>query len=55
MAFDILWNDGEDLRELPLIERKRRLRGMVPIGRERLLYCDDIEGGGHGLLRRMRT
>src|SRR5207245_10545163 len=51
MAFDILWDDGEDLRNLPLIERKERLRGLVRIGSERLLYCDHIEGDGHGLFR----
>lgn len=51
IAFDILWNDGEDLRRLPLIERKRRLRGMVPIGSDRLLYRDHIEGDGLGLFR----
>lgn len=30
MAFDLLELDGEDPRELPLIERKRRLRRLVP-------------------------
>jgi bifunctional non-homologous end joining protein LigD len=38
MAFDILWSNGEDIRRLPLIDRKRRLRSLVPIGTERLLY-----------------
>jgi len=28
-AFDVLWLDGEDLRHLPLIERKRRLRQII--------------------------
>ena len=51
IAFDILWNDGEDLRRLPLLERKRRLRDIVPIGSDRLLSCDHIEGDGHGLFR----
>jgi bifunctional non-homologous end joining protein LigD len=27
-AFDLLWLNGEDLRTLPLIERKRRLRRL---------------------------
>jgi len=44
-------HDGEDLRNLPLIERKCRLRGLVPIGSERLVYCDHIEEDGHGLFR----
>ena len=29
-AFDILWLDGKDLRQLPLEERKRRLTGLLP-------------------------
>ena len=28
-AFDLLWLDGNDLRGLPLIERKRRLRRLI--------------------------
>ncbi len=51
IAFDTLWSDGEDLRNLPLVERKDHLRGLVPSGSERLLYCDHIEGDGHGLFR----
>jgi bifunctional non-homologous end joining protein LigD len=30
VAFDCLWLDGRDLRRLPLIERKRVLRQIVP-------------------------
>jgi ATP-dependent DNA ligase len=29
VAFDLLWLDGEDLRALPLIERKARLRRLL--------------------------
>jgi len=50
-AFDLPWCDGEDLRYLPLIERKLRLRTVVPHRGERLLYCDHIEGDGEGLFR----
>jgi len=39
-AFDLLWCEGEDLRHLPLIERKLRLLSLVPRGGERLLYYD---------------
>src|SRR5690349_13636231 len=28
-AFDLLWHDGEDLRTLPLLARKRRLRALI--------------------------
>ena len=30
VAFDCLWLDGRDLRHLPLIERKRVLRRIIP-------------------------
>jgi bifunctional non-homologous end joining protein LigD len=29
-AFDLLWLDGNDLRELPLVERKKILRSILP-------------------------
>jgi bifunctional non-homologous end joining protein LigD len=29
-AFDVLWLDGKDLRELPLLERKKILRSILP-------------------------
>ncbi len=29
-AFDLLWKDGVDIRELPLVERKAKLRELVP-------------------------
>ena len=60
-AFDILWDEharsddeeemrrfrnGEDVRYLPLIDRKLRLRRVVPKTGERLLYCDHIERDG---------
>ena len=45
-AFDLLWVDGEDLRELPLVGRKERLRGVVPSGPSRLLYMDHVEEQG---------
>jgi bifunctional non-homologous end joining protein LigD len=42
-GFDLLWLDGEDLRERPLIERKRLLRTNVPEQSSSLLYADHIE------------
>ncbi len=50
-AFDLLWVDGDDMRYLPLIERKRRLRSVVRERGERLLYCDHVEEDGKGLFR----
>jgi bifunctional non-homologous end joining protein LigD len=48
-AFDLLSLNGEDLRYLPLTDRKRRLRGIVPQCGQRLLYCDHIESAGQEL------
>lgn len=50
-AFDLLEFEGDDLRGLPLIERKARLRTIMPAKGERLLYCDHIEGDGEALFR----
>jgi bifunctional non-homologous end joining protein LigD len=51
IAFDILQCNGEDLRYLPLIDRKLRLRSVLPQRSERLLYCDHVENDGEGLFR----
>jgi bifunctional non-homologous end joining protein LigD len=48
-AFDLLWLNGEELRLLPLIERKRRLRELVPLADMSLLYCDHLEADGIAL------
>src|SRR3954451_490933 len=29
-AFDLMFHDGEDLRDLPLLERKKRLKCILP-------------------------
>ena len=29
-AFDILWLNGRDVRDLPLVERKKILRNVIP-------------------------
>jgi hypothetical protein len=50
-AFDLLRCEGEDLRYLPLADRKLRLRSVVPQRGERLLYCDHVEQDGEGLFR----
>jgi bifunctional non-homologous end joining protein LigD len=50
-AFDLLWLDGQDLRDLPLVERKRRLRALVPSQGSRLLYLDHVVGRGTDLFR----
>ena len=46
-AFDLLWLDGEDLRRLPLIVRKKRLRMLIQSSNSaRILYAQHIEGEG---------
>ena len=46
-AFDLLWLDGTDLRELPLIERKHQLAQLVRMSAcPRLLYAQHIEANG---------
>jgi bifunctional non-homologous end joining protein LigD len=42
-AFDLLFVDGEDLRERPLSERKARLREVIPEGDGRVRYVDHVE------------
>lgn len=42
-AFDILFLDGADLRDLPLVERKQRLAPLLP-GSELIRYSDHLSG-----------
>jgi bifunctional non-homologous end joining protein LigD len=41
-CFDLLWHDREDLRSLPLFDRKRRLRQLIN-GHAGLLYAAHVE------------
>jgi bifunctional non-homologous end joining protein LigD len=46
-AFDLLWLNGKDLRQLPLIERKKRLRQLIGKSDcERINYVQHIEMRG---------
>jgi bifunctional non-homologous end joining protein LigD len=45
-AFDLLALDGEDLRDWPLVERKRELRRLIRSVPTRLLYVDHVEARG---------
>ena len=44
-AFDLLWINGDDLRALPLLERKRRLRKLITAPGP-ALYVDHIAAAG---------
>jgi ATP dependent DNA ligase-like protein len=48
-ASDLLYLDGKDLRDAPLIERKRVLRKVVPAHSPFLLHVDHVEGEGERL------
>jgi len=50
-TFDVLSIDGEELRDRPLAERKRRLRGIMQRVESRLLYVDDLRASGVDLFR----
>jgi bifunctional non-homologous end joining protein LigD len=50
-AFDLLWLDGEDLRQRPLLERKERLEKLVRKSGLRLMYAQHVEGDGRDLFK----
>jgi bifunctional non-homologous end joining protein LigD len=51
-AFDLVWLNGEDLRQLPLIERKDRLRKLIlDANNPALLYADHVEQYGCDFFR----
>jgi bifunctional non-homologous end joining protein LigD len=45
-AFDLLWLDGEDLRPLPYLVRKNRLRTLIGRGGTHLQYVDFFQIDG---------
>jgi bifunctional non-homologous end joining protein LigD len=46
-CFDLLWVNNEDFRNLPLLERKQRLRQLIRASRNRsLLYASHMEKHG---------
>jgi len=46
VAFDCPWLDGQDLRRLPLIERKRVLRRIIPRGSDCVQYLPHVARRG---------
>jgi bifunctional non-homologous end joining protein LigD len=49
-AFDLLWLDGEDLRGLPLMERRARLKQLIPATTWLLSRTLTVPGKGGDLL-----
>ena len=56
IAFDLLYLDGKDLRGLPLVERKKLLRKLIPPRAEnaQLRYSDHVRGSGANILDHAR-
>ena len=52
-AFDLLFLNSEDLRGLPLVERKARLKKLLRRKRSRVLYVDHIESRGQKFFQRV--
>ena len=47
LAFDLIEHDGDDLRDLPLIERKRRLARLLGRAKRRAIrYSEHLTGDG---------
>jgi bifunctional non-homologous end joining protein LigD len=53
VAFDLLYLNGKDLRTLPLIERKQRLRKLLGRRGSRMLYLDHVENDGKMLFEQI--
>ncbi len=53
-AFDLLWLDGADLRDLPLVERKARLRTLLAASGHRLYYVPHEVAAGAAMAERAR-
>jgi bifunctional non-homologous end joining protein LigD len=49
-AFDLLHDGGEDLRGLPLAERKQRLRKLLAKAPDGLAYVEDFDAPGDAVL-----
>jgi len=49
VAFDVLSIKLDELRHVPLVARKRRLRAIMPRMESRVIYLDHIDGRGAAL------
>lgn len=54
MLFDLLYVDGRDLRGLPLIQRKERLRGLLQHMPSNIRFSDHVIGNGKKVLANAR-
>lgn len=51
VAFDLMWLNGRDYRNKPLLERKTALRKIIPSTSPFVLYADFVIVQGMGLFR----
>jgi bifunctional non-homologous end joining protein LigD len=51
-VFDLLAIDGEDLRPLPLLERKRRLKTLLAVAPPALTFVEHLTSDGTRILER---
>jgi bifunctional non-homologous end joining protein LigD len=49
VAFDVLVLNGKDVRALPLVERKKLLRAVVPQRSSTVLFAQHVHGNGREL------
>lgn len=55
-AFDLLYLDGQDLRDHPLIERKEKLEILLaPLKNTNIKYCDHIIGQGEQFFKKAES
>jgi bifunctional non-homologous end joining protein LigD len=54
IAFDLLYLNGKDLRPLPLIKRKAKLKKLIRRKRARMFYLDHVESDGCLLFEQVR-
>ncbi|UUL81836.1 DNA ligase D [Sphingomonas qomolangmaensis] len=52
-AFDLLAEGGEDLAALPLVQRKERLRPLIPAEDDRIQFAEHVVGAGEELFEAM--
>lgn len=52
-VFDLLWYDGHDIRDMPLVERKKLLRSLIPDD-SIIRYSDHVEADGEHLFAEIK-
>jgi bifunctional non-homologous end joining protein LigD len=50
-AFDLLFAKGEDVRQLPLLDRKERLRALLPKRAAAIRYAEHFDADGDSVLQ----